>query len=236
MRKGFFVLAFLLLAAAVWMFLDRSVFVIRNVEVVSDQTVDEQDVIRISGVEMGTRMRALDPDKIARGIESTGAYAFVSAEKKYPSSVRLTVRKRVPAAMAEVGGLVVLMDADGCVISATPEAPDADAVYVTGIDIGAYIVGQLVDADADRIEAMREVIAALEKGDANAYVSELNVSDVNELYIYSRTGIYVALGNDGEMDKKIVLMKYVLQDLESRGETSGRLDVSSGDKADFDGS
>jgi hypothetical protein len=29
-------------------------------------------------------------------------------------------------------------------------------------------------------------------------------------------------------------MKYVLQDLESREKTSGRLDVSSGDKADFD--
>jgi cell division protein FtsQ len=236
MRKGLYVLAFLLLAFAVWMFLDRSVFVIRNVEVVSDQTVDAQDVIRVSGVEMGARMRALDPDKIARGIESTGAYAFVSAEKKYPSSVRLTVRKRVPAAMAEVGGLAVLMDADGYVISASPEAPDVDAVYVTGFDIGAYEVGKVVEADKDRIAAVHEVITALGNGAAAAYVSELNVGDVNELYIYSRTGIYVALGNDGEMDAKIVLMKYVLQDLESRGETSGRLDVSSGDKADYDGS
>jgi cell division septal protein FtsQ len=236
MRKLFGVLAFLLLAGAVWLFLDRSVFVIRDVEVACDEAVDAQSVIRVSGVELGSRLRALDADKVARKVESTGEFEFISVERNYPSTVRLTVRRRVPAAMAEAGGLIVLMDQDGYVISASPEAPDADAVYVTGLDIGAYDIGRQVSAGEARIAAMGEVIRALGEMDARAYVSELNVADVNGLYIYSRTGIYVALGDEGEMGNKIVLMKYVLADLESRGETSGRLDVSSGDKADFSGS
>lgn len=234
MRKLFGVLAFLLLAGAVWLFLDRSVFVIRDVEVACDGEADAQSVIRTSGVELGARMRALDADKVARAVESTGQYAFVSVERSYPSTVLLTVRVRVPAAMAETGGLVVLMDENGYVISATPEAPDADAVYVTGLDVGSYAVGKQVSADRDKLSAMARVIGALNDADAKGYVSELNVADVNGLYIYSRTGICVDLGDESDMGDKAVLMKYVLQDLESRGETSGRLDVSSGDKADFD--
>ncbi len=235
MRKGFGVLVFLLLAGAVWLFLDRSVFVIKDVEIACDQTVDRESVIRVSGIEMGARMRALNPVQVARATESTGEYAFISVERQYPSAVRLTIRKRVPAAMAEAGGLIVVMDEDGYVMSATPEVPDATTVYVTGLDIGTYEIGSRVSADEDRLTAMTAVIDALTAQNAGTYASEVNVSDVNRLYIYSRTGIYVALGDENEMDQKIVLMKYVLQDLESRGETSGRLDVSSGDKADFDG-
>lgn len=236
MRRGFAVFAFLLLAGAVWLFLDRSVFVVRDVEIACDDAVDEADVTRISGVELGSRLRALDEALISREIESTGAYQFISVERFYPSTVRISIRRRVPAAMAEAGGIVLLMDADGYVISTSPEAPDADAVYVTGLDIGAYDIGRRISADEDRIYAMGEVIRVLDVAEARAYVSELNVSDVNDLYIYSRTGIFVMLGDVEEMQSKVGLMKGVLADLESRGETSGRLDVSSGDKADFDGS
>ncbi len=236
MRKLLGILAFLLLAGAFWLFLDRSVFLIRDVEVACDQAVDADRVIRASGIELGARMRALDPALVARKTESTGEFAFVAVDKRYPSAVRLTVRLRVPAAMAEAGGLVVLMDKEGCVISATPAAPDADAVYVTGLEVRSYDIGRRIAANEDRLSAMREVISALDGAGARGHVSELNVADVNALYIYSRTGILVILGDEGEMEEKIVLMKCVLEDLESRGETSGRLDVSSGDKADFSGS
>jgi len=64
-------------------------------------------------------------------------------------------------------------------------------------------------------------------------VSELNVQDANSIYIYSRTGMRVELGDASNMERKVIWMAGALQDLESRGEITGRLDVSSGDKADY---
>lgn len=235
MRKLLGVLAFLLLAGALWLFLDRSVFVIRDVEVACEDTVDAAHVIRVSGIGLGTRLRALDPDLVARKLESTGEYEFISVERKYPSTVLLSMKRRVPAAMAEAGGFVLLMDRGGHVLSAAPAAPDAEALYVTGLDVGTYDIGRRISADEARLSAMEAVIGALDAAGARAYASELNVGDVNNLYIYSRTGIYVALGDEVDIQKKIILMRGVLQDLESRGETSGRLDVSSAEKADFSG-
>ena len=234
MRKGFYALLILLAVVVLAVFLDRSVFIIKNVHVACDSAVDSAGVIRASEIRMGGRMRSLDLKKIARKVESTGEFACVSVKRVMPSTVRIEVSRRVPAAMAEAGGFVVLMDKDGCVISATKQVPDADAVYVTGLEIGAYSLGARVPADAERISAMTEIIGALNESGARELVSELNVADVKNLYFYSRTGIYVALGDAKEMSQKVNTMKYVLMDLESRGETSGKLDVSSGDKADFD--
>ena len=43
----------------------------------------------------------------------------------------------------------------------------------------------------------------------------------------------VDLGNSENMNNKIIWMAGTLKDLEARGETSGTLDVSSGNKADY---
>ena len=80
---------------------------------------------------------------------------------------------------------------------------------------------------------MTAVLDALYDNGATQYVSELNVSDANSLYIYTRTGMRVDLGNSENMNNKIIWMAGTLKDLEARGETSGTLDVSSGNKADY---
>ena len=59
------------------------------------------------------------------------------------------------------------------------------------------------------------------------------MEDVRTLRIVTRTGITVTLGDTQNMENKIVWMAGALSDLESRGEISGNLDVSSGNKADF---
>ena len=94
-------------------------------------------------------------------------------------------------------------------------------------------LGQVVSAPEAQLRAMTETLAALYDNAATQYVSELNVSDPNAIYLYTRTGMRVDLGNSEGMGDKVIWMTGALRDLESRGETGGRLDVSSGDKADY---
>ena len=91
----------------------------------------------------------------------------------------------------------------------------------------------MISAPASQLEAMVTTLEALYENGATGYVSELNVSVPNDIYLYSRTGMRVDLGNRENMGNKVVWMVGALRDLESRGETTGRLDVSSGDKADY---
>lgn len=234
-RRKILALAALLaaLALAVYLLLDNAVFIARDVRVEGNQTIDDESVMRAARLPLGEKMRNVDAEKTREALESGGRVELVSLEKNYPSEIVLTVRERVCEAVVVHAGVALTMERDGTVIEQLSAMPEGDAVYVSGLGITDYRLGQIVSAPADRLAAMVAVLGALYENGASAYVSELNVSDANSIFIYSRTGIRVEMGDAENMRNKVVLMAGVLADLENRGQTSGRLDVSSGDKADY---
>ena len=233
MRKlivGVLIVAVLIMA---WFFVDRNVLVVRNFEVYGAFDGGNTDVIRHSGIKPGYRMRKLNVSSAEAGVESTGEYDCVGIEVKYPSTVIINVSVRQPAAVIEAGGFMVTLDDSAYVMAVDRTMPAENFVYVTGVDAHEWELGRQIEADEEKVEALSSVVKAIVINGAQAYVSEVNVSDENAIYAYSRTGVYVLFGDAQNMESKVMWMKYALADLESRGETSGHLDVSSGDKADF---
>ena len=234
-RRKILALAALLaaLALAVYLLLDNAVFIARDVRVEGNQTIDDQSIMRAARLPLGGKMRDVDEETVRPALESGGLVELVSLEKNYPSEIVLNVRERVCEAVVAHAGVVLTLERDGTVIERLSTLPDTDAVYVTGLGVTSYRLGEVVSAPSARLSAMTAVLDALYDNGATQYVSELNVSDANSLYIYTRTGMRVDLGNSENMNNKIIWMAGTLKDLESRGETSGTLDVSSGNKADY---
>jgi len=219
--------------AMIAVFLDSSVFVIKDVRIEGESGMDDRDVMRLAGLQMEGRMRKLDVSSVKRGIESTGALRFISVEKELPSTVVITVERRIGRMAADYGGSIALLDEDGYVISVTREMPEGDYLYVTGLAPRDAVPGRMIGADSVRIDALCTVLDAIDATGSRMYISEINVADVSSIYLYSRTGIQVELGDSGDMENKLIWMSYAIADLEGRGETSGRLDVTGGNQADF---
>lgn len=232
-RRALVVAALLLvLGLAVYLTLDRSVFVARDVQVEGNSTIPADDIIRAADLPLGSPMREVSEEKARAALKSSGTVELVSLEKHYPSLVVLNVRERRCDAVVSYAGVILTMERDGTVISQPSAMPETDAVYVTGLNVTGWQPGEVVSAPASQLEALVTTLDALYDNAATGYVSELNVSNPHALYLYSRTGMRVDLGDSADMDDKVLWMVSVLPDLEARGETSGRLDVSSGDKAD----
>ena len=226
------VAAAVLVTAAVFALLGR-VFVVRNVAVagVSDDLRDE--VIRASGLERGGSIRSVDEDSLRRSLESTGRFALDGVEVRYPNTVTLMVRERTRDAMVLSGARLLVMDADGYVIEAVDTVPEDAGVYITGLEGGAYRIGGRISAPEEKLAAMKAVLEAIRSQGASGYVSELNLSDVFNLTLTTRSGIRVLLGDANDMEGKILWMCSAVDDLQSRGQAGGTLDVSSGSKADY---
>ena len=223
------------LALAVWLILVTRVFIIREVVVEGAGGVAQTDVMRMSGIRLGTRMGRLDEREVRSGVEGDGRLAFVSLEERYPSTVVLTVRERTRDAMISQGGKVLVLDSDAYVVSVGDQLPEKSLPYVTGLRPSSYAIGRQLDTSDGRCAAMKAVLEGLRAHNAWAYVSEISVADLNNLTITSRTGMAVLLGDSSNMNNKILWMAGALSDLEKRGEVTGQLDVSSGDKADYMG-
>lgn len=215
------------------LFLDNSVFVVKNVRVEGESGMEETDVMRLAHINMGGKMRRIDIGSMRRSVESSGALKCISIEKELPSTLVITVERRVPRMVVDYGGSVALIDAQGYVISVTREMPEGDYLYVTGLSPKDAVPGRMIGTDNLRIDAVCKVIAAIDATGTQEYVSEINASEVDNIYLYSRTGIQVVLGDSTDLDSKLIWMKYALIDLESRGNVAGKLDVTGGKQADF---
>ena len=221
------------LALGVYLLLANAVFIVRDVRVEGNVNIDSDSIIRAAQLPLGKPMREVSEEKARAALKSSGTVELVSLEKHYPSLVVLNVRERRCDAVVSYAGVILTMERDGTVISQPSAMPETDAVYVTGLNVTGWQPGEVVSAPASQLEALVTTLDALYDNAATGYVSELNVSNPHALYLYSRTGMRVDLGDSADMDDKVLWMVSVLPDLEARGETSGRLDVSSGDKADY---
>lgn len=234
-RRKILCLTLLLIAVGVivYLVLFNAVFRVREVRVEGNQTIDEATIMRAAQLPMGQKLSSINEESVRQALESGGLVELVSLEKNYPSEIVLTVRERQREAFALHAEAVLTMERDGTVIEKLSAMPEGEMVYVTGLGITGYRLGSVVNAPQERLEAMRAVLDALYENGATQYVSELDVSDENSIRIYSRTGMRVDLGDASNMGNKIVWMAGALDDLEARGQITGRLDVSSGNKADY---
>ena len=190
---------------ALWLTLDHYVFLVRRVEVVGSQSIAEADVVRASGIRLGSRLRTLDVNAIQTSVDATGALAFVDVKPRYPVTVRLTVRERSHDAVILQAGKLLVLDSDGYVISANDTLPAQSIPYVTGLKPNTYRLGKQLDATPARLNGMKAVLEALKARGATGYASELDVEYPADLRILTRTGMTVQLGTADDMDQKNVV-------------------------------
>lgn len=218
---------------ALWLTLTNYVFVVRNVEVVGTESLSADAVVRASGIRLGSKLSGLDKAVVQSSVDATGVLAYVDVQKRYPVTVRLTVRERGQDAVILQAGKLLVLDTDGYVVSANDSLPEISIPYVTGLKPTTYRLGKQLETTPAKLTAMKNVLEALKTKGVTSYVSELDLEYPSDIKLLTRTGMTVLLGNSDDMENKIAWMAGTLRDLESRGETLGRLDVSSGNKADY---
>lgn len=223
----------LLLPVLVCMLL-RFVFVVRDVQVEGNTgPLSGESVVRAAGAGFGRSIFRVDEEKIASSVNSLGLVQATDVSIRYPDTVRITVQERNKVAMALHMGRMRILDENGCVVESFAEVPDADLIYVSGMRIQGCTTGEVIRAESGQLSAYLDIIHALRQHGASIYVSELNLGNISDIRIITRTGITVKLGSAAKAADKIAWMKSAVADLEKRGEAGGTLDVSSGTKADY---
>ncbi len=226
-------LLLIILLALVALILFRYVFVVRNVEIGGDRQVSDETVTRAASIDFGSSIFFVDEAWIRAGVNALGSVRLDGVEIRYPNTILLSVSQRARKAMLLHMGDIRVLDEECCVVESAPTVPDTDLIYVNGMTVTSYTPGVPLQAGAGQVEAYCAIMRALDESAANGYVSEIELSDVNDLRLITRSGITVRLGDSENMSNKIAWMRSAVADLEQRGEGGGSLDVRSGTKADY---
>ena len=234
--KGKFAVMLLVLLALVALILFRYVFVVRNVEIAGNPSASYETVIRAARIGLGTSIFSVDEAEMRRGVNALGTIRLDGVEVRYPNTVILTVRERERKAMLLHMGEIRLLDEECCVVESVASVPNTDLIYINGMTVTNFLPGQPLQAKEGQVEAYCAIMQALDANGAAGYVSEIELGNVSELRLITRTGITVELGDASNMTNKIAWMRSAVADLVQRNEGGGTLDVRSGTKADYSSS
>ena len=98
---------------------------------------------------------------------------------------------------------------------------------VSGLQITNIHVGQKLEVrNPEQLQAYTEIMSELSQQYYRDQITELNLSDMDNLYLLTTNGISVRLGNAKVIRAKIGALRTDMAYLEQLGKTSGILDVS----------
>ena len=210
--------------------LSKSLFVVRSIYVEGAASVSAQDVIMQSGLRQGESVFTIDQAQIEKNINAHKLLYFESMDIRFPSTVIVHVRERKPCAQIEYLGFLYAIDETGRVLS---KSADLDAhtqmPLIKGISIVSIIEGSEVrTANAYQMENAQQLIRVLEKANMLLRTDELNVSDAENLYIMTREGCKIELGNTEMMDIKLAIAQAILRDQGDGVLQGAKIDVATG--------
>ena len=214
-----FALAFVLYAG---------VFRVRKIAVIGNQTVSWNEVVEAAGLKNGISYFAIDPEKIAAGIEQNRYLVCEKIEASFPNALAIYLRERRGCANVRVMGVTYLMDAEGMVLERNENGGLFDGIpVVTGLQAREVRVGRIVSSsNASQIDVYRNLMEELALQGFSGEVSELNLSNPENLYLITRNGYTVHLGDRENLRAKIGTVRGVIAKLLEMGKSGGVLEAS----------
>lgn len=220
-----FVLAVAVVAIIV---LQGIVFRLKTVYVIGNVKKSAQQVAAASGLVKGLNIFSISADEVRENLSSDHTIVFLGLQKDYPSTIYLYISEREAVAAMQWLGLQYTLDAEGVVMSENSSMTlPTDIPNVAGLQVTNVHVGQKLEVrNQEQMHAYYDIMSELGLQYYRDQIKELNLSDTDNLYLLTATGISVRLGNRQYMRAKIGALRTDIAYLQQLGKTSGVLDVS----------
>ncbi len=232
-RRG---LRFLLLLAAVCMLIiliRGRIYVIREIKVTGNSTRSASEIAGQSGLDLGMNIFRVDKAAVERNLSVNNYVELLEVHIETPDKVILEIRERTACAAVNCAGVILVVDEKGYILERLTGVPETDGILVvSGMDVSIGAQGRMIESGvAGQKDAMNRVIEAVRSAGMEKQFSELNVADMDNLYMMSDSGVQVMLGDETQLESKLIWARAVLDKLMQEGVMSGVLDVSSGKNA-----
>lgn len=221
----FALLALLALAAVLGM----NVFQVHDVDVVGNTTISREDIVQLSGIQMGESIFKINGGSVRAALQSNGMIEVNSIDRLYPDKIVLNITQRTPHGAIEYMGQYVIVDDQGIMLDRTDKLPAGHYPLIVGVPVKHTEKGKPVQSHDERsMEAMEAVLGALQKHNALITVAKADFTDLMNIRLETPDGMVVELGKPNEMDTKATWLSATIPQLASQGHTKGTLYLTGG--------
>ncbi len=151
-----------------------------------------------------------------------------SIKRKLPDKLIINIKERQEKCIIPYLGSYVFLDDEARVLKIEEFVENIDIPIMTGINISSFTIGEKVDFEQrEKIALLTDIMSSLEKADVSSYISEVNVSDMRNIVIFTVDGTEVLVGDDNDLFCKFSMLMSALEDMNLRKDNSEYvLDIS----------
>lgn len=222
------VLCLLFVLVGVGVILHSTLFRLKRVQVVGVEHRTPQEVVTLAGTLEGDNILLLNEEKIRDNINADRYLIFQDMQRDYPDGLIIQVFERIPRVNIQSMGVQYTLDGEGMVLEQTQTLQLTEGLLsVTGLQIISSALGRYITCQKEeQLVAYRKVLSELALQETISQISELNLADMDNLYLVSVDGFTIRLGDAGDMQAKIGAMRAVIDYLHETGRAKGSIDIS----------
>lgn len=226
--------------AVLFVLASSQVFKVRNILVVGNRNLLKEEVITQSGVQIGDNLLSLSDTELKKRLEKNRYIEYIGHEFDYRGTLTLRINERLGMGVVNALGLYYVLDAEGMVLecagSVFPDTVAGPKISGFSMDDNTRVVigDKLPVRDNGQLESMRRVLTMLDSVGMLGRISQLDVKNLDNLYLMTTDGAKIVLGDDGSLQTKLLIAREVLAVREPLGTVRGaKIDVSSGSEAHY---
>ena len=164
---------------------------------------ENDEIIRVSGVDTGDSLVLVSKYDVEESIERLLPYiGNVKVQRKYPSTLRLTVEDTSAVYALDAGGGYILMNEDFKMLETVEKIP-AGSAKIVGISVVSSEIGTVVkfsdEAQKNRIDTIMKEFAESEIPN----VTKIDLSNIANVKVTIDNSYTLVLGTLTQMGKKI---------------------------------
>lgn len=217
LRKIRFLFIIFLIFASIgfyWIGFKTDFFHIDLIKVEGNKRLEEEEVIKDSGVVIGDNLIKLRKNSIIKNLLNLSYIEDVEVVKKYPKSIILKINERVPVIQLNLDDKFQIIDVNGYVLENTdgkiPELPEILNLFKKQVEINESIYNTIDQSEFNQLFITLDELNLLSK------MYTIDFENNKNIVLCTKEGIIIDFGPLDSVEYKVKLLNEVMSDLRDK--------------------
>lgn len=224
--RGLIISVALLFVTAVGVFVLSPYFPLKQVILLGNNTMTTEELEKQVFVDYSRNIFRIDVGELAEKLREDPYTKNVKVSRRLPDTLVFELDRRSEVASIAIENGFLIIDEEGIVLRLTQEVSQIAKPLITGVQMDTVKVGdQLVFGKESNLNVLEELIKNIKTSGVLGSISELRFADYSDIHLITERGIDVQLGNGQDINQKMLQLKQILVDLNSKGAENGILNM-----------
>ena len=219
-------------AFAIVAVLQSYLFHVETIEVEGLETLDKQEIIDLSGIQVGDDLLFISKAKVAENLKAQPYAELSGIRRSLPTTVILEIKERKAYIAVKYGEGYAYLDAEGRVLQVNSTL--GDKAEVLGLELNSAMVGEMAKTNEEYLlTVLQRVMKSLEENGLLSEIQSIDLQKPSSILLRTKQGLGIRLGSSDQLEQKMEWVVSLLPRMIEEGKRNGILDVSSGKSASY---